>query len=41
MLNNDGSVGEPCYYLEEMMNKLSPCGKPYAFATRVFEIINI
>jgi hypothetical protein len=40
MLNNDGSVGEPCYYLEEMMNISGPCGRPYAFATRIFEIIN-
>ena len=40
MLNNDGTVGEPCYYLEEMMNVSSPCGRPYAFATRIFEIIN-
>ena len=40
MLNNDGSIGEPCYYLEEMMNVLSPDGRPYAFACRIFEIIN-
>lgn len=40
ILNNDGSVGEPCYYLEEMMNVLSPDGRPYAFVTRIFETIN-
>ena len=40
ILNNDGSVGEPCYYLEEMMDRLSPDGRPYAFASRIFEIIN-
>lgn len=39
-LNNDGSVGEACYYLEEMMNVSSPCGRLYAFATRIFETIN-
>ena len=40
VLNNDGSIGEPCYYLEEMMNTLGPCGRPYAFVSRIFEIIN-
>lgn len=40
MLNNDGSIGEPCYYLEEMMNVLSHDGRPYAFACRIFEIID-